>query len=244
MKLTLKSKTIVRALLVAVSAVLLSSFAQAQFYVRGEFNGWSGNDAMMVSQGDGLYTYNLTGLTPGLMFKFKVTTEGWETNWPSGDARAVADANGEIIIRAFDNEVWTDGWLPGTSRRVGYTYAGAAPHGWELVGSMTSWGDNPILLTPMGNGLFAGDVLLGAGTYDYKFRMAGNWDINLGNGGFANDAGNLQLSVLTESVYTFQLDVANGRFTAAAIPEPSTYAALLGLGVLGLVVWRRRRSAC
>jgi hypothetical protein len=31
--------------------------------------------------------------------------------------------------------------------------------------------------------------------------------------------------------------------TAAAIPEPSTYAALAGLGALGLVLWRRRRAA-
>lgn len=39
---------------------------------------------------------------------------------------------------------------------------------------------------------------------------------------------------------TFQvtgLSISNG----AAIPEPSTYAALLGLGALGLAVWRRRR---
>lgn len=36
----------------------------------------------------------------------------------------------------------------------------------------------------------------------------------------------------------------NAKFTAtfAAIPEPSTYAALLGLGALGLVIIRRRRS--
>jgi len=32
-------------------------------------------------------------------------------------------------------------------------------------------------------------------------------------------------------------------FTVSAIPEPSTYAALAGLGALGLALWRRRQAA-
>jgi len=34
----------------------------------------------------------------------------------------------------------------------------------------------------------------------------------------------------------------NLAFTASAVPEPSTYAALLGLAALGLALWRRRRD--
>ena len=38
-------------------------------------------------------------------------------------------------------------------------------------------------------------------------------------------------------------DFTVNSLTISAIPEPSTYAALFGLAALGLVAWRRRRSA-
>jgi hypothetical protein len=46
------------------------------------------------------------------------------------------------------------------------------------------------------------------------------------------------------STGTFSIDnvVFNGTANAAAVPEPATYAALLGLSALGLVAWRRNRS--
>ena len=31
-------------------------------------------------------------------------------------------------------------------------------------------------------------------------------------------------------------------FSVSAIPEPSTYAAIAGAGVLGLALWRRRQT--
>jgi hypothetical protein len=50
-------------------------------------------------------------------------------------------------------------------------------------------------------------------------------------------------------VYKIQFPISNAfsgtgslQVIGSAIPEPSTYAALAGLGILGFVVARRRRS--
>ena len=54
-------------------------------------------------------------------------------------------------------------------------------------------------------------------------------DTSYGGGlGYVFDAGSRSLTV---------------QFASSAIPEPSTFAALAGLGVLGMAVLRRRRSA-
>ena len=41
---------------------------------------------------------------------------------------------------------------------------------------------------------------------------------------------------------TFTFTEANGRLTVTAIPEPATYATLLGLGMVGVAAYRRRRA--
>jgi hypothetical protein len=48
---------------------------------------------------------------------------------------------------------------------------------------------------------------------------------------------------LSAMSFDFGSDLAFSLTAAAAVPEPSTYAALLGLGALGVAGWRRRRIA-
>ena len=78
------------------------------------------------------------------------------------------------------------------------------------------------------------------------------------NGGIAVNPsnGSLYLATLTGTIYRGGLDgsgltaiYTNSAMTSgylavsqSAIPEPSTYAAIAGLGVLGMAVWQRRRG--
>lgn len=63
-----------------------------------------------------------------------------------------------------------------------------------------------------------------------------NWVDGFGNEFNTERAGSsFSLSLVGQDIFL--------NYTAAAIPEPSTYAALAGLGALGLVMWKRRRRA-
>jgi autotransporter-associated beta strand protein len=74
-----------------------------------------------------------------------------------------------------------------------------------------------------------------AGTYDLI-----NYTTASGTTGFGTDSFTLGTTI---AGYTYSFGTASGilQLTAtSAIPEPSTYAALIGVAVLGLAFWRRR----
>ena len=73
------------------------------------------------------------------------------------------------------------------------------------------------------------------------FLPVSQWD-NTGGGNVSNGFNfevfgnsNIAGAVSVGSVYA-------DNFAVSAIPEPSTYAALAGLGALGLAFWRRRQA--
>lgn len=224
-------------MLVLTAVALMASAAWAQpYYVRGDFNGWTNSTDPMIDMGGGMYSYTVTGLTPGVGYEYKATVDDWSFNAPGSNAKTPADAAGEINVNFFPNNVWADGWMPDAKPRLGWQDPGTFD--WELVGDMNGWaGGAAWYLTDMGNGLHVGEFALNAGTYQFKFRQQGDWAYSIGDD-LGNAAANNSLTVANDGdIYRFEIDLPNGRWRTTLVPEPATMIVML-LG--GLFTLRRR----
>jgi hypothetical protein len=199
---------------ILAAAGLIAAFATTvhalPYNARGTFNDWG--ETPLNDDGDGTHSVTIGGLTAGTIYEFKIAENDWANNWPSGDnAKVVADPAGSITLH-FRPDVTLDGWHP-QAARIGYDDPG---HGWEVMGSFNGWASDPVVtLTNQGNGLFEGAYVVATpGTYQFKFRKAGDWDIQYGAGQF-NGSGDLQV-ITTEpnQSLTFRLDLPNGRWLA------------------------------
>ncbi len=208
--------------------------ANAAYYVRGEFNNWGGDyDTLMVDDGDGTFSATVTGLTPGDRTEFKVAEDAWVNAWPGSNSKTIVDAAGEITFH-FIPGVAGDGWNP-AENRVGYDDPGQ--FGWEAIGSFEGW--NGYGMTNLGGGMYSATYNVAtAGSYEFKFREAGDWNINIGDD-FGNSAANNWITTTSDNQdVIFELDLPNGRWNATVVPEPATML-LLGLG--SLVAIRRKK---
>lgn len=221
-----------------VALCAFSGLAAAQpYYVRGEFNAWTNDSTPMVDMGGGMWQSTITGLTPGQMYQNKATVNDWSFNAPqSGDnARAKANAAGEITVNFFPNTSWADGYMPASEPRIGYANLG---HAWEIMGAFNGW-TTPYAMNNLGNDVYQVEIPAGVGAYEFKFRKVGDWDISVGDT-FGQFTGNADATVNAgDNAVRLTIDVPNGRWQATSIPAPGAMA-LLGLG--GLVAARRRRA--
>ncbi len=210
-----------------------TAVAQADWCARGDWNGWDLSDPMAPQGGD-YFTRTISGLTPGDMPEYKIAVEDWSLSAPGSNGKVMVDAAGEINFHFWDNETWADGWEPSTKRRVGYDDPG---HGWDIMGSFNGWSDPVLTLSDLGGGMYGGELALDAGTYEWKFRKAGDWSIAIGDD-FGNSAADNMTTVDNDGdIWGFELDLPGGRWRTFFVPEPASLS-LLALGTL-LAVRRR-----
>lgn len=218
----------------AVVAGVVSAAGAQPYYVRGDFNGW-GLDHQMNDMGGDHYMLTIDGLTAGGMSEYKVAVEDWSMSAPGSNGKFMANDMGAVTVHLYATDSHGDGWSPDGWWRVGLDDSGLFD--WEIAGSMNGWaGGADWFLDDLGGGQHrltkTFDV---GGTYEWKFRMQGSWDISIGND-FGNAAGNNSLTVADGETVAFLLDLPGGRWTV--IPTPG---ALSLLGLAGLAAMRRRR---
>lgn len=131
--------------------------------------------------------------------------------------------------------------------------AGTVAGGSGLLGNLSLSSGNP---ASAGNAVYSGTATLSASTTYYLLLSSAsapagnNYTYNVVNSG-NEDSGGLAGWTIGDSAFesngnnTWTSLSGPGHFSiqASAIPEPSTYAAIMGLGALGFVVWNRRRQA-
>ncbi len=223
--------------LMVMAIVGLTAPASADYYLAGEFNGWTPAGQMMNDDGGGMYSATVSGLTADSRYEFKVTVGDWGTAYPPSNAWLFSDGSGNVDI-TFNENVVSDGWQT-DQYRIGLN---TDPGTWNVVGDLNGWNNNDasMVMTAQGGGIYAlAGQTFAAGTYWWKGVTTGTWDA-IGANGRGIDASNMELTIAEGETVDFYVDALSGTLRAEVIPEPATMT-LLGIGSLLLASVRRKK---
>jgi hypothetical protein len=220
----------------------LPAMAQGPWYAKGEFNGWSTDNLMTQDPQNSIHwSTTVGGLFDNQTFEYKLATADWSQSAPGGNGKVTSNAAGAITFNMWDQQTWTDGWFPNNQRRVGY--ADPLEYGWDLMGSFDGFSTG-LPMVNQGNGLYSVQAPFNAGFYDFKFRKAGDWNVNMGTD-FSNGSGNNSFAVgTTGDIYRFNLDLPNGRWQVVPVSvyQHGDYNADGFTNSADYVLWRKSNS--
>ncbi|GJQ64182.1 MAG: hypothetical protein SCALA702_32350 [Melioribacteraceae bacterium] len=230
-------------LLVIWVGLTITSLAQVDLYVRGDFNSW-GTDGggPLVDDGtngdavanDSIFTYTVTMGTTG-RYEWKIASEDWSQifPWAGGDDNAwlITTEDNQDVIFTIDKNVYNDGFEPGFNvvnandqlpTPTSDIVAAGDFQGWNNAGGTVLYDDGTNGDWVAGDGIYTYYYIeANAGTYSWKPVMSGTWDTWVSAG---RTVSSTNLQYITESAdeeVFFYLDINTGRVaTAVGAPLP------------------------
>lgn len=222
--------------LFVLAIALLAAPAMADYYLAGDFNGWTASGVLMTDLGGGIWQADLAGIDVG-RHQFKVTTGDWSQNWPgSGNSWFYTDASGNATITFNANDV-QDGWR-GNWGRIGVS---VDPGAWTAVGDWQGWNnaDAATAMVAKGGGIYQTQATLAPGWYQWKAVNTGTWD-SIGDDFRSINASTTWFEITAErSTAVFTVDALAGIIKVDTVPEPSGLLALV-TGLPLLAIFRKR----
>jgi hypothetical protein len=181
-------------------------------------DGVNGGDAVA---GDGIFTATVTSTEAVGKQEFKFALSDWSVSYhPSCNLWVYIHNPGDVITFTYDTNTYGDGWVPTTQV---YWSSHMYPPGtvFEVIGSAAetgSWGSG-VAGTLLGNVFTVTIPHATPGTYEYKWRAVGDWDVqNFGGEGAVPCGfnGSYETTVAGQNVL-FELNTLTGRMRA--LPE-------------------------
>jgi len=241
-----------RPFLVLVFLLLPAVALAGPYYVRGSFYchdgetgtepngtcwGWDAGNEMFDdglhgdgAASDGVYGAYVTCDQPAGRLEWKVATQDWSQAFPTNPSNSLANAvlftagPGEVIHFTYDQRFLGDGWQP-------YFDAVQCDHALppgvqlEVIGSAPEIGNwqsgVPLFQTAQGWHRFI--TIATPGSYEFKFRVVGTWDVAAFGWDYNNTSGRNALLTTTypNTDVLFQMDNQLGRVRAIELgPVP------------------------
>jgi hypothetical protein len=231
--------------LILVLILTMPGFAAGPYYARGDYFAGTGgtwgteagnqlfDDGLHGdgAAGDGVYGANVVSDQPAGIYGFKIANSDWSEAWPSNPTYALSNAvvwtsgPGDVVHFSLDTNLVGDGWQPAQNAVATDHFA---PHGtaFEVIGSAPETGN-------WNSGVAAGKVgslmrvevqIATPGSYQYKFRATGTWDVcNFGvHYNMFNGDNFTYTTTLANAYVRFEMDLATGR--GRAVESPTTDA--------------------
>ena len=103
-----------RFILATIVSMVLALPAAAQWYARGEFNGWPGNgdtSNQLIDLGGGHFSGTVSTPQPNTTYEYKIADLNWTQTTPGNNGKVTSNSSSLITFHLYDNFNWTDHWL-------------------------------------------------------------------------------------------------------------------------------------